>query len=184
MKRARFYPAFEGKGFTLVELLVVVTILAILGVIGTVLFTSLLDRTRVTAATTTMKQLSRALMKYKVFAGQFPPLYTGPGTGDLWTFGTADSEARATLFKNNTLNVLASTADGGPYIDQVNDFAYDPWGNAYYFDDNDLYAGGTNACQGAHTWLCSGGPNKTWDGGFSASSGTDDFCIKIGCLPP
>ena len=70
----------QKKGFTLVELLVVISVIAILSVIGLTLYTSVLRGARDTKRKADLTAISRALEQYKAANGIYP---AGPAWSDL-----------------------------------------------------------------------------------------------------
>ena len=99
------------RGITLIEMLVVVTIIALfVGLVGVNVF-SQADKAKVTAAKTQIKNFSDALGLYKLDVGNYPPTSVG-------------LEA---LRQNPT----GSSQWAGPYMPQ--DVPMDPWGNPYLY---------------------------------------------------
>ncbi|GIL41789.1 type II secretion system major pseudopilin GspG [Roseiterribacter gracilis] len=118
-------PAFAGarcargrraqRGFTLLEMLVVLVIIGlVVGLVGTQLFNRL-DRSKVTAAETQVKLLKSALDTMKLDLGRYPDAQEGL---QLLLVPPADPALRRRWT--------------GPYLDgQV---PVDPWGRAYVYD--------------------------------------------------
>jgi general secretion pathway protein G len=98
------------KGFTLLELLVVLLVIALLaGYVGPKLFGEI-GKARVKTATAQMKTLSGALDRYRLDTGRLP---------------STDQGLKA-LVQNPGVKGWH-----GPYID--NDVPLDPWGNPYVY---------------------------------------------------
>lgn len=162
-------------GFTLIELLIVIAILIILATVSVVTFSNLTNNARTSAALSSMVTVEDAMSRYKVRNEQLPP------TGGLSTYTTTDNTIRANLWKTQVLDNLTSPAYGGPYIEGTAPFIYDPWGQAYFYEDHDINSdsGNPNKCFGGGTsqsHICSAGPNQTWD-----NYGPDDICVTLQC---
>jgi type II secretion system protein G len=63
----------KNKGFTLVEILVVITIITLLVSLLVVLIGSVIDRARYAKTATTIKMLDEACKTYKLDFGEYPP---------------------------------------------------------------------------------------------------------------
>lgn len=113
MKRthSRFYSR-ASRGFTLVELLLVLVILGILAALVLPKFTGRTEQARVTAAVTQISTFGTALDAYEVDTGSYPrgqdglqALITPPGDVTNWR---------------------------GPYL--KNDIPLDPWNHPYLYE--------------------------------------------------
>lgn len=63
----------RSRGFTIVELLIVIVVIAILAAITIVTFSGLQNRANASAAGADASQAKRQLMAYQAENGQFPP---------------------------------------------------------------------------------------------------------------
>ncbi len=134
----------KQKGFTLVELMLVVVIIGVLATVAVLKFTGRAQDARITSAKAKISgQYGTALQLYEIDCGKYP----------------STEEGLAAL--------RSSSAKGwkGPYIKDSN--FNDPWGNAYQYrcpgtnnpDDFDLYSFGPDGQEG-------GGDDITnWDSG-------------------
>lgn len=161
------------RGFTLIELLVVISIIAILSVVGVTVFSSVQNNAKISATKAELKTLRDAMIRYKVINGELPP------TGDNCPACYADDATRANDLRDNLLATLASSSNGGPYIDSSNieNFVYDAWGKPYYYDDNDANTTPGQPCQGgplANSPLWSSGPDRS-------PGNSDDILSDIRC---
>ncbi|MCA9507320.1 MAG: type II secretion system major pseudopilin GspG [Myxococcales bacterium] len=94
-----------GRGFSLIELMVVVTLMAILVGIGTVYVMGRLAEGKITTARTQAYEIAKALDLYKLQTGSYPNASEG-------------------------LDVLANPPRGQPLMEKV---PMDPWGNPYNY---------------------------------------------------
>lgn len=130
----------KSRGFTIVELLIVIVVIGILAAITIVAFNGIQDRSRKSKIESDISQLNRAIMAARVNESK---TFYGI-TGNTHTGGSCISKASdtdlATLDKTtdscwviyrSTLNTL-STRSG---VDVRN--LIDPWGRPYYIDENE-----------------------------------------------
>lgn len=92
------YPT--NKGFTLIELLVVMTIIAVLAGVGFQAFTKAQETSRITAATSHLKDIYNALLQYAQDNGDRYP-YKDPKGGNEFA---NSNEAFRELFRENILS--------------------------------------------------------------------------------
>ena len=105
-------------GFSLIELLLVLVILAVLAAVVVPKFTNRTEQARITAAKTDISMLDTALDAYEIDNGRFPS--SDEGLSALVSAGSAKNWK-------------------GPYIKKG--VPTDPWGNAYVY----RYPGTNNA---------------------------------------
>jgi prepilin-type N-terminal cleavage/methylation domain-containing protein len=67
------------SGFTIVELLIVVVVIAILAAISVVAYTSIQERARDSIRADAMAKIERALELYKTDHGRYPSATANPG---------------------------------------------------------------------------------------------------------
>lgn len=149
------------NGFTLVELLTVIAIIAILGLILLPVLGSVRERAKVTTATSDVKQIANAWRIYYVDRRSWP---------DPQDFESGDSVAKSSeradgeVFWNAYVKLLSGDFDPGTdaalarnnpsataylplrpaQIDQNGEFV-DPWGNPYKFKLDKRYSGPPDA---------------------------------------
>jgi general secretion pathway protein G len=129
--RENFY---LSRGFTLVELLLVLVILAVLAAVVVPKFTKRSEQARTTAATTDIANLSTALDAFEIDTGRYP---------------TSDEGLRALIESPGNVKDWK-----GPYLKRA--VTNDPWGNAYVFrtpgqhnaSGYDLYSFGPDGQEG------------------------------------
>lgn len=96
------------RGFSLIEIMVVVTLIAILGGIATVYFAGVLERGKIDAARAQAQELGKALDMYKLQNGSYPSTSEG-------------------------LEVLVKPLRGGPGIMET--LPLDPWKRAFEYSN-------------------------------------------------
>ncbi|MCX5662299.1 MAG: type II secretion system major pseudopilin GspG [Planctomycetota bacterium] len=127
-------PSQARAGFTLVELLLVLVILAVLAAVILPRFTKRSEQSRITAATTDIASLDTAIDLFEVDTGRYP---------------TTQEGLRALVEQPANL-----PAWKGPYLKRT--LPNDPWGNAYIYrqpgqhntDGYDLSSNGPNGQEG------------------------------------
>lgn len=193
----------KSKGFTLIELAVVLAIIAVLAAVLTPMVTGYLDQARVARAQADARTIADAIKLYQRDAGRWPvyassvdyPNTIGgskaliggnngsnPANGvATWSVSTIVASSSLEVYINGNLtglsaNTFPKAGFRGPYIGSLDS---DPWGNRYILTAADL-AGTTN-----HAYVISAGPNGVMDtimdqlvtGPFTA--GTDDVVAVI-----
>lgn len=112
LKTLKHIPRPAQSGFTLVELLLVLTILGILAALVIPKFSGRTEQARKTAAITQIKNFGTALDQYEIDNGNYP------------------------RGKNGLQDLLVAPRDAqnwkGPYMQ--NDIPLDPWGHAYIYE--------------------------------------------------
>lgn len=73
------WTSYKNKGFTIVELLIVIVVIAILAAITIVAFNGTQVRARDTARITKVKEISKAIELYQVDNGTYPQILDGLG---------------------------------------------------------------------------------------------------------
>lgn len=128
------------RGFTIVELLLVIVVIAILAAITVGTYTGIQDRARTSKINTDLATLKKAIMSARIASGDVALRYVTHNTstaGDCVTVATdidiADKTAAATCWGtySSTLDKI-STASGINVRDLT-----DPWGRPYFIDENE-----------------------------------------------
>ena len=184
----------KSKGFTLIEIAVVLAIIAILAAILTPIVTSYIDQARVTRANADTKKIAEAVLLYKRDTSVFPgyatyanaTAFNGIGLQDCLTSdGSTPTFSSGTpctstgdLFHYlnvNTMGVFsnnasAETIGGGvkfraPYLDGLG--GQDPWGTAYLVTSKNFQKATANNNTANYAFAVSAGPNQTIDTMFA-----------------
>jgi len=196
----------KKRGFTLIEIVIVLAVVATLVAILTPLISGLVERSRITRATNDCKVIAEAVMNFYKDVRAFPiyvntPLSNSNATiGVLYTdgneAGASGAPGTATWLSGNRdalQNHLEKglTQGGQPYPTTLpfawkgpyhTDFKPDPWGNRYYVNASCFYGPGNNA-----VWILSAGPNgiietnftQPASGNVAPSLGGDDIGYRI-----
>ena len=169
----------KSKGFTLIELAVVLAIIAVLAAVLTPMVTGYLDQARTARAQADVRTIADAVKLYARDTGRYPiysttTQYTNDTTGALrefgsnagntptagsgWTLSATTLSTGLELYLNNDYTSVGSSsfpkaAFRGPYIGTVDS---DPWGNRYLLNATDLARSSTS-----HAYILSAGPNGT-----------------------
>ena len=109
----------HNRGFSLIELLLVLVILAVLAAVVVPKFTSRSEQARVTAAQTDIASLETALEAFEIDSGRYP---------------TGDEGLEALVLEPAGLQEAAWK---GPYIKRG--VPKDPWGNEYLYEQPGRY---------------------------------------------
>lgn len=176
----------KQAGFTLVEVIVIVAILAILAGILVPMIFSQIDEARITRAEADCKSISSALLVSRKDLGFWPNLYgasCAPAMTLMYSAGTQPAGLAAMGFDATTMarfrDVLMrddeecydSAMYKGPYLPGVE---ADPWGNQYV-----LSASNFNVAAGV-VYVLSAGPNGTLETPLnSIALGGDDIGLRI-----
>src|SRR6266481_2467346 len=174
----------KSRGFTLIELAVVLAIIAVLAAILTPMVTGYLDQARVARAQADARTIADAIKLYQRDTGRWPVYATsgdfttntiaggggkaviGGNTGSnpqngtaTWSVSTIVASSSLEVYINGNLTGLSANAFPkagfrGPYLGSLDS---DPWGNRYILTALDL-AGTTY-----HAYVISAGPNGVMD---------------------
>lgn len=184
-KRARTTKRSSTAGFTLVEVIVIVAILAILAGILVPMIFSQIDEARIARAEADCKSISSALLVARKDLGIWPVLMGasctpsvtflhGQGTPPAGIVAMGYNNEYSLLFRDVLMRDDEECYDQsykGPYLPGVE---ADPWGNQYILDARNLNV------DNASVYVLSAGPNGTIETPVnSAAIGGDDIGLRI-----
>ncbi len=141
-------------GFTLMEIMVVIIVIAILASVGGSMVISFVDQGRRSATKEKLAQLKKGFLAYQADVGRMPHIGLAKCSGCKQAYNM-DLLDDILSYNDDNKNVLL-TGDVnvgmkmrqykkrwcGPYMDsEPSDFMYDAWGNPIYYvvDDRNLY---------------------------------------------
>ena len=178
------------SGFTLMEIMVVIIVIAVLASVAGPMIGSITDQGRASATKSKMSSLKSALLAYQSDVGRLP--YTGSCSR------SAKSYCQDSLLSDNTEgnNVLVynewplgctsqpnnyTRKWKGPYMDSdVSDFMTDSWGNKIYYvaqaNSKNVYL----VSQGPDgSFFCESNADHTFKQQSNAEAECDDIVISI-----
>jgi general secretion pathway protein G len=191
----------KARGFTLIEMAVVLAIIAILAAILTPIVTGYLDQARVVRATGDVKTIADAIRLFYRDTGKYPtytavstqiastvalagpgntPTLTGTGWSNYTTFTDLAGQMNTNFVGLSTGTQVTNpgkVAWRGPYVTAIDT---DPWGNRYMVTTNNLLNAGNWAI------VASAGPNGVMDASATQANtaafsvgATDDIVAVI-----
>lgn len=185
----------DGRGFTLLEMAVVLAIIAVMAAIMTPIVTNYIDQARTARAAADVQSIGQAMTLHYRDTGKFPVWLTttAASTGTtpdkdvlvsgtnaaIWTAPTGSTHATGwttatvgllnTFLNTNSLgySTSPSTASQLAYRGPYLDglSGTDPWGDAYVVTSKYLATAGANSTNWA--FVISAGPNQTLDSTFA-----------------
>ena len=189
----------DSRGFTLIEMVVVLAVIAILAAILTPIINSYVERARYNAAAGDVKNIAAAILQYNADT-KIWPIYVSngdipngnvydaeEGPGDTATVGTGGTGWSTALVGVTSLDVMLNTnflalpttgnrAWRGAYLS----LGADPWGSSYYVTSANLKPDSVSAA-----YVISAGPNQTINTPFAPTKagtltpGSDDIIQRI-----
>jgi general secretion pathway protein G len=130
----------KKNGFTIVEIMLVVSIIGTLAAMGTLAIRKAIEGSRINEAQTELEMLSAATLQLAWDTGRWPngQKRTQGGTTEIWDISPAKCGLLST---DGTYNEWK-----GPYYEGE---TKDPWGNPYFFDPDYLLEGVNRAVVGS-----------------------------------
>ena len=139
----------QSRGFTLIELMVVIVILGILAVIIAPKMMGRVDEAKVTEAKVQIRNFETALKMYKMDNGQYP----------------STEQGLEALVEKPTVGVIPKNWREGGYLERKK-VSLDPWGNAYLYlspglhEDYDIISYGADGVKGGEKF---GADIESWN---------------------
>lgn len=167
-------------GFTIAELLIVITILAVLGTIGFVLFSSVQSRARDAKVAADFKIMQKMITQATI-GGKYLKDVTGTqcticicryNDGVTNVTDPSQNVACVAQLKANWNKILNAAG----YLDEATPLPIDPYGNLYGWDENEgeIAVWNPTGCE-SFDWISSAGPNHS----FGEPSGYDDKNYRV-----
>lgn len=149
------------KGFTIVELLIVIVVIAILATIVIVAYNGIQERARATKIEADLGQIEKAIILARINTSQ--TLYDITGSG--WTGeGCMTANTGVSLTNMADANVANCWAAWDNFTGTVSEASgvnirniVDPWGQPYYIDENEGQVGCTKDDLGSYVY-----PHVQW----------------------
>jgi len=169
------------SGFTIVELLIVIVVIAILAAISVVAYNGIQDRAKSSRVSTDLENLEKAVHLARVGSGKVLVQITGSNcsrcscpyaTGDMTDYSTLP-KTNSCWVRYNAILDLIEAASGTNLAGLRNG---DPWGAPYSVDENEGENGG---CGKDLIW--SFGPSKTMNGSTAVGSRYIALSGNSGC---
>lgn len=159
----------SARGFTLVELLVTISIISILSVIGITVYSGIQNRARDTKVSADFDAMYKNIEIARSAEQKTLMQITGSGCSEC-VGGCRSDPASSGCLNIMITNYARITSAPLPI---------DPWGRPYFFDENEGEGGG---CR--QDTIMSAGPN----GRYETDDGARDNCVargddKIFCIP-
>ncbi len=132
------------SGFTLMEIMVVIIVIAVLASVAGPMIGSITDQGRASATKSKMSSLKSALLAYQSDVGRLP-YKSGTNSRDKTAYSQPDllsenDESKNVLVYNEWPSAAGNTPNNysrkwkGPYMDSdVSDFMVDAWGNTIQY---------------------------------------------------
>ncbi len=158
----------HSRGFTLIELMVVITIIGILSTIAVMSFSTAREKSKIKAEKSTVESFRLSMTLYREATNEFPP---GVDNCSGCSYG-AESPTTIAAWK--------TVADSMVPIVMPRPIYEDTWGNPYAYDNN--Y---TVPNTSYYSYLCSVGPNGVFETTgrpltvANPTAGGDDICIFL-----
>lgn len=126
----------QSTGFTLVELMVVIAIVAVLSAIATPLYTEYIEKARVVRAIAEIKGISQAITVYEFETGKYPQSLAEVGPSAWLKSQSAMASAQPTLttiLRAISLTVVCTVWVAPAEAGDNNATLLDPWGSPYQY---------------------------------------------------
>jgi len=163
------------KGFTLIELIVVITIIGLISTIGALSYANTIKDAQIAKSKQDMNDFIQALETARIKTGKTANAITGSGCSDCACRLPANKVYRDIPTTDtcyvNWINVLTKISSAG--VVDISAFTRDPWGSPYLFDENEKEYNTAANCNPARIdRIKSAGP-------YGIMSTSDDIGISI-----
>jgi len=180
------------KGFTLIEIVIVLAIISILAAIITPLVVNSLKQAKLAKASADVKTLGEAMVNFRKDLG-FWPVKNASNNGVDMLYGSGTIPSNWNAYSNritfdyhlvdNSNNYRRGPSPqgfpcwNGPYIGEIK---RDPWNNSYLVNARHL-EGASNPDYTKKVWVISAGENKVVDTDFNGVLNTngDDLTFRL-----
>ncbi len=189
------------SGFTLMEIMVVIIVIAVLASVAGPMIGSITDQGRASATKSKLSSIKSALLAYQTDVGRLPHGGNAKKISDYCqdTLMSESNEDLNVLYSNSNQGFLKINAKGvpgnysrrwkGPYIDSdPSDFMFDAWGNKiiYRAQNKNIYLWSAGP-DGSYFKKDGGGGESPDDGNVeqafkcqtNAETGCDDIVISV-----
>ena len=129
------------KGFTLIELVVVMTIIGILFTVGSFVYIRLLERSRINQALADIQDITQAVEQYHADMGYYPPDTDPRFDPGLLTYQQINCNSPLSVsgpcpfgYDKTILESNPPSSYKGPYLDVPGWPLETPWGGIYDYD--------------------------------------------------
>lgn len=134
-------------GFTLMEIMVVIIVIAVLASVGGSMVTSFVEQSKVSATKQKLSNLKKALLAYQADVGRMPHSGPSKSSGCIEAYFNATNKGEILSYNDDDKNVLLTDSVNvglkmkqykkrwqGPYIDSsASDFMFDAWDNPIHY---------------------------------------------------
>lgn len=149
----------KKKGFSLIELLVVISIIGLLSTLAVVSLNNARRNAQITKAQTELSQIVKAITIAQGETGQYLLTITGSGCSDcsggrVVGFDYRNIPETDPFYARWALSISNIDTASNGLANGVKNITRDPWGSPYHLDENEGEGGGC-----AHDSLYSNGPD-------------------------
>lgn len=130
----------KQKGFTIVELLIVIVVIAILAAITIVAYNGIQARARDAQRSSDISSLAKGLELYYIDKGEYPDSYNG-GTTSAGNYWTSTADGSWVTFLNRLAPYMKAAGLKDPVSTPGTDSRYGSGYNYFYYSNTSTYCG-------------------------------------------